>query len=115
MRVCIDFLTDQNAAGNFYGIYANGGWNFPASKCIDKVDANGNPIKNWLYDIYSRDCAWKTRRVGMGQAAFTNTVINQGPINIFFSLMSQAMALSCLGRVYVVTDYPSKMPTVRIP
>jgi hypothetical protein len=111
-KAVLTFLTDTNADGNFYGVTANGAWNFETDECEAETDANNNPIQNWLYDIYSRDCIWKANRVARGLQAFDNTVINQGPINIFFSLMSMAMALSCPGRVYVMTDFPSFMPTV---
>jgi hypothetical protein len=106
-------LTEQNNPGNFYGLYGNGHWDFDLERCIAEVDVNNNPIQNWLYDIYRRDCEWKANRVANGLPAFINTQINQGPQNIFFSLMSQAMAQSCRGRVYVLTDNPRQMPTVR--
>jgi hypothetical protein len=61
--------------------------------------------KNWLYNVWFADYQWKQ------QYTYNNNVLNQGAVNTFFGRMSQAMALSCKGTVYVMTDDPKNLPT----
>lgn len=60
--------------------------------------------KNWLYNVWEADQDWHTVHV------FNNQQKLQGPINTFFSYMSWAMAASCSGIAYVMTDDPKNFP-----
>jgi hypothetical protein len=65
-------------------------------------DRNGD--KNWLYNVWEADQDYFLFR------AFDNKQKECGPINTFFSHMSEPMALSCSGTVYIMTDDPHNIP-----
>jgi len=67
-------------------------------------NANPNLPHNWLYNVWELEQEWQKQHV------FNNELPDQGPINIFFSRMSEAMAKSCSGNVYIMTDDPHNLP-----
>ncbi|KAH8812334.1 hypothetical protein F5884DRAFT_307721 [Xylogone sp. PMI_703] len=79
----------ETDTGNFWVMYRN------------KLDGP----KNWLYNVWYEDYIWNLTNT------FNNKALNQGAINMYFSRMSQAMAFSCAGTVYVMTDDPHNLPT----